>query len=281
MNAREKANLPEGAPPAPAEGKQELEALRETIAEMRSDVDARYEWTAKDIALDDYARRIEEIIGKVASNPVQPTAPPLGFERYLQQQRHLETARNIHEMLNSEACGFYEGGLKCLTCEEIAKYLGSRAAAPEGSTAPRPPNCICSEAYGVGPEKCPAHAGSLAPRTRYYLGDGTEIFPTGPILMAAPLLSVTSDVPSSDYCPKCNKLIMRPDRNYGINPEAVCKCAQAAGSTRQAHEWTASKNSDCCSCGWHCVPLSDWNQCKQQWQAHVAASTRQGTEGGK
>jgi hypothetical protein len=32
-----------------------------------------------------------------------------------------------------------------------------------------------------------------------------------------------------DYCTTCHKMILYPDQNYGINPDAVCKCAAPTG----------------------------------------------------
>jgi hypothetical protein len=31
-------------------------------------------------------------------------------------------------------------------------------------------------------------------------------------------------VSASDYCSKCNGVILKPNVNYGINPDVVCKC---------------------------------------------------------
>jgi len=33
-------------------------------------------------------------------------------------------------------------------------------------------------------------------------------------------------VSASDYCSKCNGVILKPNVNYGINPDVVCKCPQ-------------------------------------------------------
>ena len=33
-------------------------------------------------------------------------------------------------------------------------------------------------------------------------------------------------VDALDYCPKCNKTILRPNVAYGINPDAICICPQ-------------------------------------------------------
>ena len=42
---------------------------------------------------------------------------------------------------------------------------------------------------------------------------------------------------ASDYCPKCHKMIMQLDVNYGINPDAVCMCKRQAGSVETgAHD---------------------------------------------
>lgn len=27
------------------------------------------------------------------------------------------------------------------------------------------------------------------------------------------------------YCAKCSKIILKPNVNYGINPDAVCRCS--------------------------------------------------------
>jgi hypothetical protein len=33
---------------------------------------------------------------------------------------------------------------------------------------------------------------------------------------------------SEDYCQKCGRMLMRPDVNYGIHPDAACKCPKGA-----------------------------------------------------
>lgn len=42
---------------------------------------------------------------------------------------------------------------------------------------------------------------------------------------AASATPAPSTANNGDYCGRCGKLVLRPNVNYGINPDAVCKCA--------------------------------------------------------
>jgi hypothetical protein len=37
------------------------------------------------------------------------------------------------------------------------------------------------------------------------------------------------------YCPKCHKLILVPNTNYGIHPDAICMCQRAAPQQQRGH----------------------------------------------
>jgi hypothetical protein len=40
------------------------------------------------------------------------------------------------------------------------------------------------------------------------------------------LAQLQKELTDSETCAACSKTIMRPNVNYGINPDAVCKCPQ-------------------------------------------------------
>ena len=56
---------------------------------------------------------------------------------------------------------------------------------------------------------------------------------------------MTQPAQSSDYCAKCHLMILQPNVNYGINPDAVCKCPSApAQRAAQPQEVPAPTEED-------------------------------------
>ena len=63
---------------------------------------------------------------------------------------------------------------------------------------------------------------------------------------------MTQPAQSSDYCAKCHLMILQPNVNYGINPDAVCKCPSApAQRAAQPQEVPAPRTYDMGSCVRH------------------------------